>query len=242
MSAGDIIKTIEAEQLRDDVPAFKAGDTLRVHVKVIEGDVLEVDGERYRLAGIDAPHPEQNCLWPNKVIPCGRIAVTALLDLVTAARVECRPVAGAAGAKVVGDEPPLARCRADGFDIGGNMVHTGWALALPGTRGRYAEIERDARAGRRGLWRGAFVRPWDWAGAAAAAPTCVVGRIEAGGVECPAFRGDGGDLYALLGVAGRAVADARACVCGCRAPVSHCMRGAALAVATVHLPRDCPKP
>ncbi len=33
-----LIDTIEREQLRADVPAFKAGDTLRVHVKVVEGE------------------------------------------------------------------------------------------------------------------------------------------------------------------------------------------------------------
>ena len=38
MRAGDIIKAIETEQLRSDIPVFKAGDTLRVHVKVVEGE------------------------------------------------------------------------------------------------------------------------------------------------------------------------------------------------------------
>ena len=38
MGAGDIIKAIETEQLRSDIPDFKAGDTLRVHVKVVEGE------------------------------------------------------------------------------------------------------------------------------------------------------------------------------------------------------------
>ena len=32
-----IIQSIEQAQLRDDVPVFKAGDTVRVHFKVIEG-------------------------------------------------------------------------------------------------------------------------------------------------------------------------------------------------------------
>lgn len=32
------IEQIEKEQLRSDVPDFKAGDTVRVHVKVIEGE------------------------------------------------------------------------------------------------------------------------------------------------------------------------------------------------------------
>ncbi len=32
-----IIEAIEKEQTRDDRPPFRAGDTLRVHVKVVEG-------------------------------------------------------------------------------------------------------------------------------------------------------------------------------------------------------------
>jgi large subunit ribosomal protein L19 len=32
------IDRIEAEQLRKDMPPFKPGDTVRVHVKVVEGD------------------------------------------------------------------------------------------------------------------------------------------------------------------------------------------------------------
>ncbi len=32
-----IIENIEREQLRDDIPQFKAGDTVKVHFKVIEG-------------------------------------------------------------------------------------------------------------------------------------------------------------------------------------------------------------
>ena len=33
----NIIETLENEQLRDDIPAFRPGDTVRVHVKVVEG-------------------------------------------------------------------------------------------------------------------------------------------------------------------------------------------------------------
>lgn len=33
----NIIETLENEQLRSDIPAFRPGDTVRVHVKVIEG-------------------------------------------------------------------------------------------------------------------------------------------------------------------------------------------------------------
>jgi large subunit ribosomal protein L19 len=33
----DLIRSIEQEQLKDNVPEFRAGDTVRVYVKVIEG-------------------------------------------------------------------------------------------------------------------------------------------------------------------------------------------------------------
>lgn len=33
----DIIKQIEAEQLRIDLPKFKAGDTVKVHTRILEG-------------------------------------------------------------------------------------------------------------------------------------------------------------------------------------------------------------
>ncbi|SHJ59992.1 large subunit ribosomal protein L19 [Anaerobranca californiensis DSM 14826] len=33
----EIIKELEKEQMKSDIPQFKAGDTVRVHVKVIEG-------------------------------------------------------------------------------------------------------------------------------------------------------------------------------------------------------------
>ena len=34
----NVIETLERRQLRDDVPTFKAGDTVRVHFQVIEGN------------------------------------------------------------------------------------------------------------------------------------------------------------------------------------------------------------
>jgi len=33
----DLLKSVETEYLRDDIPEFRPGDTVRVHVKVVEG-------------------------------------------------------------------------------------------------------------------------------------------------------------------------------------------------------------
>lgn len=34
----DIIRTIEQEQIKSDIPQFQPGDTVKVHVKVVEGN------------------------------------------------------------------------------------------------------------------------------------------------------------------------------------------------------------
>jgi large subunit ribosomal protein L19 len=38
MSTTNVIQAIEAEQLRKDIPPFRPGDTVKVHVKVVEGE------------------------------------------------------------------------------------------------------------------------------------------------------------------------------------------------------------
>ncbi len=38
MSERDVIRAIEAEQMRSDIPPFQPGDTVKVHVKVVEGE------------------------------------------------------------------------------------------------------------------------------------------------------------------------------------------------------------
>ncbi len=122
----------------------------------VDGDTIVVAKKRFNLEGIDAPELDQRCVWPNGEIPCGDIARTALLDLVAGARVTCRPEGTDAAGETIG------RCAADGFDIGGNMVHTGWALADRQTGKNYLDIERRAETAKRGLWKGKFVTPWDW--------------------------------------------------------------------------------
>ncbi|MCJ7803829.1 MAG: 50S ribosomal protein L19, partial [Desulfobacterales bacterium] len=34
----NLMELVEREQLRTDLPDFRAGDTIRVHVKIVEGE------------------------------------------------------------------------------------------------------------------------------------------------------------------------------------------------------------
>jgi len=134
-----------------------AGEVLRGPPTVIDGDTIEVAGERLGLYGIDAPELDQTCRWPNREIPCGVMARAALMDLTAGIEVRCEDV----GRR--DDGRRVARC-ADphGADLGANMVWTGWALALRQASTEYVGDEAAARDEKRGLWKGEFVPPWEW--------------------------------------------------------------------------------
>ena len=124
--------------------------------RVVDGDTLEIGSRRVHLLGIDAPELAQTCERPGKTVPCGQLARTALMDLLAGAKVVCR----------TRDEDPeggwRGTCRADGFDVGRNMVHTGWALADPRRDADYKSTETKSKKAKRGLWRGPFMAPWEW--------------------------------------------------------------------------------
>lgn len=123
----------------------------------VAGDIIATGGKQYCLFGVDAPEPGQRCTLPSgKTFNCGRIATTALMDLLAGASVRCRPTGQTRQGCAI------ARCEADGFDLSANMVHTGWALAGPGAPPQFRELQTRAKRRRNGLWRGQFDPPWEW--------------------------------------------------------------------------------
>jgi endonuclease YncB( thermonuclease family) len=137
--------------------AAAQAEELRGPARVHDGDTLVLAGERLRLAGIDAPETGQTCEWPNKTIPCGEIAIGALMDLTTAAEVVC-----VAAPRHDGDAERPATCQAGGYDIGRNMIHTGWAVATPDAPDGYRAVQAEAQAKGHGMWKGRFEMPWQW--------------------------------------------------------------------------------
>jgi endonuclease YncB( thermonuclease family) len=122
---------------------------------VVDAETIEVDRTRFRLYGIDAPEPDETCRNGAAAIPCGRIAATALMDLVAGASVRCVPIANANEPKTA--EPAAATCRTDGYPLLEGMVYTDWAHAVRVVSRRYVEFENGAAAAGRGLWRTEFV-------------------------------------------------------------------------------------
>ena len=223
--------------------AIPAGAEVVGKARVIDGSTLEVGGRTVRLHGIDAPTEAQSCTQDGKHWPCGREASFALAFQVGDHWLTCEEKGRDRKGRI------HALCRVGGKDLGRFMVAQGWALADRRVRQDYAADEARALAERLGVWRGDLVAPKGSGWRSLASPghspqtaysLCILGVVEAGGVECPAFRGTDGGLYALLGEVGRPSPGIELCLCGSIAAVSHCMRGTAFSVAWRGRPEECP--
>ena len=72
-------------------PALAQEDLIGV-ASVIDGDTIEIHGQRIRLFGIDAPESRQLCVRPTgERWRCGQQASFALADQIGRATVSCQP-------------------------------------------------------------------------------------------------------------------------------------------------------
>ena len=125
--------------------------------RVIDGDTIEIAGERIRLRGIDAPESKQNCIdGDGKEWRCGQDATFALANMIGNHWITCK-----------GDERDrygrlIAVCYVGPLNINEQMVTDGWALAYRKYSTDYVKVETFAKARREGIWQTEFVPPWEW--------------------------------------------------------------------------------
>ena len=124
--------------------------------RVIDGDTIDVAGQRIRLHGIDAPESRQSCRRGGVPWLCGAEASKALRGLVRGESFRCDP------RDVDRYDRIVVVCHAGGRDLNEAMVARGWALAYRRYSTDYVGVEAIAQAAGAGLWSGAFVPPWDW--------------------------------------------------------------------------------
>lgn len=136
--------------------AARAGEAIIGVASVIDGDTIEIHGQRIRLFGIDAQESGQKCQKAGIQYLCGKEAAFALADQIGSQVVRCEQEDIDRYKRVV------ATCSAGGIDLNQWMVARGLALAYRRYSVRYVADEDKARAARLGIWGGEFQAPWDY--------------------------------------------------------------------------------
>ena len=137
-------------------PAAIGAEVMAGRAFVIDGDTIEIHGQRIRLHGIDAPESGQSCTVLGKRSRCGREAAIALSNKIGNHAVQCEKKDIDRYKRIV------AVCRAGGENLNAWMVGEGWALAYRRYSPDYIMQEDNASRSKVGIWQGEFIAPWDW--------------------------------------------------------------------------------
>lgn len=124
---------------------------------VIDGDTIDIHGQRIRLHGIDAPEKGQPCFDADQQpYRCGHTAAMALDAFIAGSPVTCEE------RDVDRYGRTVARCSVRGQSINAWMVRQGYAMAYRKYSGDYVPEEMEAHNVHRGIWAGFLQPPWDW--------------------------------------------------------------------------------
>jgi endonuclease YncB( thermonuclease family) len=123
---------------------------------VIDGDTIDIHGQRIRLWGIDAPESDQLCRGSDSLpYRCGSAEALALADQIGRHVVICGPRA------IDRYKRTVATCFADGADLARWLVRSGLALDWPRySRRAYATDQASAVRGGGGMFAGSYIEPW----------------------------------------------------------------------------------
>ena len=127
----------------------------------VDSTVIDVNGQRIMLFGIDSVMRKQNCTIDGKLWQCWPAAVRALEILVDQGPVSC---------DVIGEPDVygrlLARCTINGQSLNEQLVRKGYAVARPSETTDYVAAEAAAKEEKLGLWQGKFLMPAEFRRAA----------------------------------------------------------------------------
>ena len=122
--------------------------------KVVDSTVIEIDGQRIMIFGIDTVMGKQNCTIDGKTWQCWAAAVREIETLVDQGPATCEAIGEP---DVYGRVP--ARCEINGQSLNEQLVRRGYAVARPNETAEYVAAEAEAKEKKLGLWQGQFQRP-----------------------------------------------------------------------------------
>jgi len=137
-------------------PAPALAQTIVGRAVAVDGDTLDMTGQRVRLFGVDAVELSQTCDRAGEAWRCGEDARAQLSELVAGKMVACEARDTDVYGRVV------AVCRAGRVDLSQAMAWAGYAVALEDFSAAYVPSVEAARAQRAGIWGAAFIEPAEY--------------------------------------------------------------------------------
>ena len=134
-------------------PIPAAAQSLSGPARAIDGDTLEMAGERIRLFGVDAPESMQTCQRKGAPWACGSDAKLLLAGMIAGRTVDCLPRDRDNYGRIV------AVCSVGPRDLAGVMVREGMAVALRSFSQDYVAAEARAKSFGMALWGSVFETP-----------------------------------------------------------------------------------
>ena len=126
-------------------------------IRVVDGDTIDIDGIRHRLAGFDAPERHQDCIDASGLWwECGAAATWKLEELIGAGPVTCYTWSQDRYGRSV------SSCSAGGVRLGAALTQAGLALNDRRYSPDYSAEEGEAREAEAGMHAGRFMPPWSW--------------------------------------------------------------------------------
>lgn len=127
-------------------------------IQVIDGETLEIQNQRIKLWGVDAPELNQTCKnGQDAGYDCGKEAASALSQWLTELQpVRCEPRGNDNSGNTI------AICyTSTGDDIASWMVRNGYAIDWPKySNGFYGVSEKQAQSNKSGIWQHNEAAPW----------------------------------------------------------------------------------
>ena len=120
---------------------------------VLDGDTLEIQKTRVRLAGIDAPEKAQTCQTGSQTWFCGQASSWALDQKTQGKTVQCQLQSKDQYGRWV------AECFVNGVSLNASQVQEGWAIAYERFSKAYLPQQQWAKQNKQGIWSGTWMTP-----------------------------------------------------------------------------------
>ena len=125
-------------------------------LRVVDGDIIHLNGEKIRFTGIDTPELKQTCVKEGFIDPCGVTAKEILIVRIGDNKVECISEGKDRYKRT------LAECFVNDESLSSYLVRSGYAFAYRRYSKKFIPDEDYAKDNKIGMWSMKFQYPWDY--------------------------------------------------------------------------------